>query len=118
MTSFLCATRAAISNPREATLLASSASLSSNDRQTPGSPNSVAPRTRNSIPNRVFPQPASPHTRVGRPCGRPPNVISSKPEIPVGHFGRVGLISGLALDLEALRTVKAIDYLSGPRNLK
>ena len=45
----------------------------------PGSSNSVAPRTRNSMPSRVFPQPGPPQTRVGRPLGRPPNVISSRP---------------------------------------
>src|SRR5512144_146350 len=55
--------------------------------KTPGSLNSVAPRTRNSIARSVFPQPAKPVTRVGRPKGRPPPVISSSPDIPVGHFG-------------------------------
>ena len=85
--SFLRATRAATSNPSEATLAASSSAVSSNERQTPGSSNSVAPRTRNSIPSRVLPQPAPPQTRVGRPRGRPPKVISSSPWMPVGHFG-------------------------------
>src|SRR5689334_4078579 len=54
--------------------------------KTPGSSNSVAPRTRNSMPKRVLPQPALPQISVGRPRGRPPPVISSKPVIPVGAF--------------------------------
>src|SRR3712207_2273871 len=36
----------------------------------------------------VLPQPAPPQTSVGRPFGRPPWVISSKPPIPVGALGR------------------------------
>src|SRR5438128_2257181 len=53
---------------------------------TPGSLCSSAPRTRNSIPNSDFPEPAPPLINVGRPRGRPPPVISSKPAIPVGAF--------------------------------
>jgi hypothetical protein len=34
--------------------------------------------------NSVLPEPAAPVTSVGRPCGSPPWVISSKPVIPVG----------------------------------
>src|ERR1700674_2346650 len=49
----------------------------------------VAPRTRNSSPNSVFPAPAPPLIRVGRPRGNPPPVISSKPWIPVAAFGSV-----------------------------
>ena len=41
--------------------------VSSNDMNTPGSPYSIAPRTRNSIANSVLPQPALPQTSVGRP---------------------------------------------------
>jgi hypothetical protein len=39
----------------------------------------------------VFPEPALPQTRVGRPAGSPPPVISSRPATPVGHFGRFRL---------------------------
>jgi hypothetical protein len=52
--------------------------------KTPGSPNRVAPATRNCMANSVLPHPGPPHTRVGRPAGNPPPVISSNPEIPVG----------------------------------
>lgn len=37
---------------------------------------------------RVLPEPAAPQTSVGRPWGKPPPVITSKPEIPVGVFCR------------------------------
>src|SRR5580693_399447 len=37
---------------------------------------------------RVLPQPALPHTRVGRPAGRPPAVSSSRPAMPVGALAR------------------------------
>ena len=47
-------------------------SVSSKAMNTPGSPNSVAPRTRNSMASSVLPQPAPPQTSVGRPAGRPP----------------------------------------------
>ena len=74
------------SKPSEATLVARSLSASSNARRTPGSPKSRAPRTRNSMPKRVFPEPAAPVTNVGRPRGRPPPVMSSKPAMPVAAF--------------------------------
>src|SRR6185369_14918338 len=73
---------------REATLVASSSSDSSNDMNTPGSLNCVAPRTKNSIAKSVLPAPALPQIRVGRPLGTPPLVISSKPGIPVDSFSR------------------------------
>ena len=57
--------------------------------KTPGSPYSVAPRTRNSIASNVLPQPAPPQTSVGRPVGNPPPVISSSPRMPVGDFRKV-----------------------------
>jgi len=41
------------------------------------------------MPKRVLPQPGPPQTRVGRPFGRPPQVISSSPWMPVGHLGSV-----------------------------
>ena len=53
----------------------------------PGSPYRVAPLTRNVIANSVLPHPAAPHTSDGRPAGKPPSVISSKPAMPVGAFG-------------------------------
>src|SRR5689334_191082 len=43
----------------------------------------------------VLPQPAPPHTRVGRPRGSPPLVISSSPGIPVGAFGNARLAGWL-----------------------
>ena len=58
------------SKPSEATLVARSSWASSKASRTPGSPKSRAPRTRNSIPNRVLPEPAAPVTRVGRPRGQ------------------------------------------------
>src|SRR5450631_1914163 len=87
--SFLSATSRSRSKPSEATFLVRSGIDSSNEMNTPGSPYWVAPRTRNSSPNSVFPAPAPPLTRVGRPCGNPPPVISSKPWIPVAAFGSV-----------------------------
>src|SRR5690242_11159550 len=43
----------------------------------------------------VLPQPAPPHTRVGRPRGSPPWVISSSPGIPVGAFANARLAGWL-----------------------
>ena len=37
----------------------------------------------------VVPDPWPPHTSVGRPCGKPPPVISSRPVMPVADFWRV-----------------------------
>jgi hypothetical protein len=51
---------------------------------TPGSPNCSAPLTRKLVASSVLPDPAPPQTRVGRPLGRPPLVISSRPWMPVG----------------------------------
>ena len=65
---------------------ASSSAVSSKAMKTPGSPNSAAPRTRNSMPKSVLPQPAPPQTSVGRPRGSPPPVISSRPGMPVGRL--------------------------------
>src|SRR3990172_8649587 len=85
---FFRAERSARSKPSDATFCASSLAFSSKDMKTPGSPCSRAPRMRNSMENKVFPLPALPATSVGRPLGNPPPVISSKPLIPLGHFGR------------------------------
>ena len=98
--SFFRAIRSGRSKPSEATLLASSSAVSSKERQTPGSSNSVAPRTRNSIPSSVLPQPALPQTRVGRPRGRPPSVISSSPWMPVGHLERPPERTSAVLDFK------------------
>ena len=57
------------SKPSERTLAVSSAAFSSNIMNTPGSPNCVAPRTRNSMASIVLPQPAVPQISVGRPAG-------------------------------------------------
>jgi hypothetical protein len=43
--------------------------------------------------NSVLPQPVPPHISVGRPRGRPPPVIASRPWMPVGHFASVGSFS-------------------------
>ena len=79
-------TRSLRSKPSEATFFARSSDGSSKLMNTPGSPKRVAPLTRNCMANSVLPHPGPPHTRVGRPAGRPPPVISSKPRIPVGAF--------------------------------
>jgi hypothetical protein len=63
---------------------------------TPGSP-AKAPRTRNSMASNVLPAPALPHTRVGRPRGRPPPVISSRPRMPLGDLGRLRLVPSAVL---------------------
>ena len=36
------------------------------------------------MPSSVLPEPGPPQTSVGRPAGRPPWVISSRPAMPVG----------------------------------
>ncbi len=56
---------------------------------TPGSLNRVAPLTRNVTASSVLQQPAEPQTSVGRPAGKPPSEISSKPAMPVGAFGNM-----------------------------
>src|ERR1051326_4464008 len=52
----------------------------------------VAPRNRNSMAKSVLPAPALPQMSVGRPAGRPPPVISSKPGMPVSSFCRPALL--------------------------
>src|SRR3954468_10649658 len=66
--------------------------------------------------NSVLPQPALPHTSVGRPRGNPPSVTSSRPSMPVGVFGRVpaaaAFLAGRASDLpiqEGLLPLKVRD---------
>ena len=79
---------------------ASSSAVSSKAMNTPGSPNSMAPRTRNSIASSVLPQPAPPQTSVGRPRGKPPPVISSSPWMPVGALGSFAVLPlPLVLDI-------------------
>ena len=79
------------SKPSEATFLARSSAVSSKVMKTPGSSNSVMPRTMNSIASSVLPDPAPPQTSVGRLRGKPPSVISSRPLMPVGHFCTAGI---------------------------
>src|SRR3954447_900175 len=74
----------------DATLLLMSCGDSSKAIRTPGSLNSVAPRTRNSRPIIVLPEPGPPQTTVVRPRGKPPPLISSNPLMPVGHLGKRG----------------------------
>src|SRR5690349_5528838 len=76
--------------------------------KTPGSPYSSAPRTRNSIPSSVLPQPALPQISVGRPFGSPPHVISSSPAMPVGVFASV--VAGGCGRLFALAISKLLCY--------
>jgi hypothetical protein len=74
-------------NPSDATSLAISSSFSSNVMSTPGSSKWRAPFTRKVSASKVLPDPGPPQTSVGRPVGRPPRVISSRPRIPVRVFG-------------------------------
>ena len=74
--------------PKDATFISRSDTCSSKVMITPGSPNSIAPLTINSIEKRVLPAPAAPQTSVGLPAGMPPPVISSSPVIPVGVLER------------------------------
>src|SRR3954447_9238161 len=53
---------------------------------TAGSAYCCAPFAGKLTPNKVFPEPGPPATRVGLPCGSPPCVMSSSPGIPVGAF--------------------------------
>ena len=50
----------------------------------------AAPLTRKLMPSRVLPEPGPPQTSVGRPAGKPPWVISSRPGMPVGALRRAG----------------------------
>src|SRR6195952_5837492 len=86
--------------PSDATLAARSSARSSKLMNTPGSLNLTTPFTRKVAPNRVLPLPAAPQISVGRPVGKPPKVMASKPEMPVGVFG-----SKVRLD-----TSSGIDY--------
>ncbi len=92
--SFFSATRRFRSKPSDRAFSARSGIVSSNEMNTPGSPYCVAPRTRNSSPNIVFPAPAPPLTSVGRPLGRPPPVISSRPWMPVRVFRSLAVERG------------------------
>lgn len=91
MTGFLPAISTGRSKPSEATFWVRSSSRSSKHMETPGSPYSWMPRTRNSLPNSAFPLSEPPHTSVGRPRGRPPPVIVSRPATPLGHFASLGV---------------------------
>ena len=67
-------------------LAASSCAFSSNIMKTPCSPNCIAPSTMKVAASMVLPHPGPPTTKVGRPRGRPPPVISSRPPMPVKAF--------------------------------
>src|SRR5450631_4773661 len=84
------ASNPSMSKSSELTSATTSARFCSNVRNTPRSPYSVTPLTRNCNANRLLPEPGGPHTKLGRPAGNPPPVISSKPTIPVGLFGSCG----------------------------
>ena len=90
ITSFLLAIRSGRSKPSELTFCARSLARSSKHMKTPGSLCSWMPRTRNSRPISVLPLPEPPQISVGRPRGRPPPVMVSRPWIPVGHFASFG----------------------------
>ena len=81
----------------------------------PGSPYCVAPRTRNSSPSTVLPQPAPPQISVGRPRGSPPEVSSSSPAMPVGALaiGR-GVLREL---VAAMRFRSEVEVEMGTRRL-
>ena len=49
------------------------------------------------MPISVLPQPAPPQTSVGRPRGRPPPVMTSRPWMPVGHFASLARGGGAGL---------------------
>src|SRR5687767_3813429 len=99
MNSFLSATSRPRSKPSDEAFLVRSGIVSSNEMKTPGSPYCTAPRTRNSSPNIVFPAPAPPLISVGRPAGKPPPVISSRPWMPVRDFRSVLMETGRAFFL-------------------
>ncbi len=113
------ASRSRRSKPRDLTFSTSSFSPSSKEIKTPGSPKLSAPRTKNSMANRVLPQPAPPQTNAGRPSGRPPSVNSSKPRIPVGHLRRfvrpaIELINSIACSW--FRLCLRMEVLGSPVN--
>jgi len=82
--------------------------------KTPGSEKCRAPLTRNCVAKSVFPDPALPQTKVARPRGSPPKVISSKPSIPVADLESPTEVPGwelsfaLLLDIPAFRRLRAI----------
>jgi hypothetical protein len=63
---------------------------------------------------RVLPQPAEPQSKVGRPLGKPPSVISSSPAMPVGHFSIEGIARDAALALvEFMKHATHTELLGG-----
>src|ERR1700722_5265079 len=83
--------------------------------KTPGSSYSVAPRTRNSIANKVLPQPAPPQTRVGRSAGNPPPVISSSPRIPLRALRKAFKVANFCVFM--CRYLKSEQVTEGCRDL-
>jgi hypothetical protein len=59
-----------------------------------------------------MPQPAPPHTSVGRPRGNPPPVISSRPWMPVGHLGKQ---AAGAVAMEPLVFIQAHVYVNASK---
>jgi hypothetical protein len=59
---------------------------------------------------RVFPLPAAPHIRVGRPLGKPPSVISSRPAIPEGVLGKVFFNVVLLFETDAISNNCHLSY--------
>src|SRR5579871_3027589 len=88
-------------------LATSSSAVSSNTMATPGSPNCVAPRTRNCMASRVLPDPAPPATSDVRPLGTPPMVMRSSPAIPVGHLGTPLSLRGASCFLAAVARIQS-----------
>ena len=64
------------------------------------------------MPKSVLPQPALPQISVGRPLGKPPPVISSRPAIPDAH--RVGRrAADRVAQCEPVREMKLTDHGKG-----
>jgi hypothetical protein len=70
--------------PKLSALVSMRWEVSSKATKMPGSLQSRAPWARNCKAMMVLPEPGPPTSKVVRPRGRPPPVISSKPAIPVG----------------------------------
>ena len=76
-TIFFRSTRPFKSRLREATSASSSSSDSSKDMKIPGSLNLIAPLIKKSSPQRVFPEPALPQTKVVLFFGSPPSAFNA-----------------------------------------
>jgi hypothetical protein len=81
MTSFLRGDQPSTSKPSEATLVSRSSLALLEAHEHAGLAELGAPLTRKVMANSVLPQPAAPHSSVGRPVGRPPKVSSSRADV-------------------------------------